>query len=86
MEYMACGKPIVAFDLSETRASVGEAAVLVEPGNLQEFARALLNLIEDRQKRLSLGSMARERIASGLNWESASNTLTMVHDNLLRFK
>ncbi len=85
MEYMACGKPIVAFDLGETRASVGDAAILVEPGNLQEFARALLNLIEDPQKRFTLGSMARDRIVNGLNWETASSKLTMVHDNLLRF-
>jgi glycosyltransferase involved in cell wall biosynthesis len=83
MEYMACGKPIVAFDLGETRASVGNAAILVEPGNLIEFAHALLNLIENPQKRFSLGSMARDRIVRRLNWENASSMLTMAYDNLL---
>jgi len=82
MEYMACGKPIVAFDLCETRASVGDAAILVEPGNLQEFACAVQSLIKDPLKRLALGRMARDRIVKCLNWENASNNLRMVYDDL----
>jgi len=83
MEYMASGKPVVAFDLDETKASLGDAAILVEPGNLQKFAHALQSLIMDPQKRLSIGRMGRERIVKQLNWENASNMLTTVYANLL---
>ncbi len=35
MEYMAYELPLVAFDLRETRVSAGEAAVYVEPNDVQ---------------------------------------------------
>ena len=39
MEYMAYAKPIVSFDLKETRFSAGEAAIYVEPNGEAEFAK-----------------------------------------------
>ena len=39
MEYMAYGKPIVAFDLKETRFSAGDAAIYVRPNEEAEFAK-----------------------------------------------
>ncbi len=38
MEYMALGKPIVSFDLKETRTSAADAAVYVTPNDEAEFA------------------------------------------------
>ena len=38
MEYMGHAKPIVTFDLKETRVSAGEAAIYVEPNDEAEFA------------------------------------------------
>ena len=47
MEYMALGKPVVSFDLKETRVSAGDAAVYVEPNDEAEFAKAILQLMDD---------------------------------------
>ena len=82
MEYMAFGKAIVAFDLAETRVSVGDAAVLVDPGNINAFANALQGLIEDPAKRETLGIMAKNRIVNSLNWEESSKTLKSVYESL----
>ena len=38
MEYMAFGLPFVSFDLTETRALAGEAAVYAPPGDVAGFA------------------------------------------------
>src|SRR5438034_9792725 len=38
MEYMAMGKPVVAFDLAETRLSAQEAALYAVPNHIEDFA------------------------------------------------
>ena len=46
MEYMASAKPIVSFDLKETRFSARDAAIYVEPNNETEFAEAIAQLMD----------------------------------------
>lgn len=45
MEYMAYAKPIVAFDLKETRFSAGEAAIYVPPNQEAKFAETVAELM-----------------------------------------
>src|SRR5579884_3283947 len=40
MEYMTMGKPVVAFDLLETRYSAQEAALYAKPNVVEDFARS----------------------------------------------
>jgi glycosyltransferase involved in cell wall biosynthesis len=44
MEYMALGKPIVSFDLKETRVSAADAAIYAKPNDEVEFATAIARL------------------------------------------
>ncbi len=48
MEYMAFELPVVAFDLTETRVSAGDAAVYVEPNDVEKYARAIVELARRR--------------------------------------
>lgn len=75
MEYMAAGKPIVAFDLEETRFSTGASALLVEPGDVGGFVQAIQSLIADPGLRASLGRTGQARIESELNWGHSSQEL-----------
>jgi glycosyltransferase involved in cell wall biosynthesis len=75
MEYMGAQKPLVAFDLEENRATVGDAGVLVKVGDLHEFAKAIERLISDPAEQKRLGKAARDRIVSKLNWPNASEVL-----------
>jgi len=83
MEYMACGKPIVAFDLLETRVSTGESAILVDPGDVDKFADEVFKLVNDAEQRRALGRMARQRIIDHLNWNNSSRTLRKVYSDLV---
>jgi glycosyltransferase involved in cell wall biosynthesis len=69
MEYMALGKPIVAFDLPEHRFTAQQAAIYVTPNDEREFARALAQLMDDPLRRAALGAFGRRRIETQLAWD-----------------
>ncbi|MGH7954552.1 MAG: glycosyltransferase family 4 protein, partial [Gloeomargaritales cyanobacterium] len=59
MEYMACEKPIVSFDLKETRFSAQDAALFVPPNDELAFAKATARLKDDPELRLQMGRFGR---------------------------
>jgi len=69
MEYMVLGKPIVAFDLPEHRFSAQAAALYVRPNDEREFARALVQLMDDEARRQEMGLVGRQRIETDLAWQ-----------------
>ena len=68
MEYMAFELPVLAFDLRETRVSAAEAGVYVTPNDVQEYATALVDLIDDEPWRTRLGKLGRARVEEHLAW------------------
>jgi glycosyltransferase involved in cell wall biosynthesis len=82
MEYMALGKPMVSFDLKETRTSAGEAALYVPPNDEPAFARAIAALMDDPSKRSRMGEIGRARVQSELNWSITSRNLLKAYDRL----
>jgi glycosyltransferase involved in cell wall biosynthesis len=68
MEYMALGKPIVAFDLPEHRFTAREAAVYAHPNDTLDFARNIVLLMDDPLRRERMGQKGRERIELELGW------------------
>ncbi len=69
MEYMSLGKPVVAFDLVETRYSAQDAAIYVPPNIELEFARAVVRLMDSPEERRRIGAIGRDRVANLLAWE-----------------
>lgn len=69
MEYMSLGKPVVAFDLVETRYSAQDAAVYVTPNIEIEFAKAVVRLMDSPEERRRIGAIGRDRVANMLAWE-----------------
>jgi glycosyltransferase involved in cell wall biosynthesis len=69
MEYMYFGLPIVAFDLTETIRSGGEAVVTAPSGDEAGFAEILDRLLDDPERRRSMSVAGRARIENSLSWE-----------------
>jgi len=83
MEYMAYELPVVAFDLRETRISAGEAAVYVTPNDVDEYAKAIVELIDDEERRGQLGKAGRVRVEQELAWSHQQRAYLDVYQRLL---
>jgi glycosyltransferase involved in cell wall biosynthesis len=83
MEYMAYGKPIVAFDLKETRFSAGEAAIYVEPNKEAKFAETIVKLMGQPELREKMGSYGRRRVEQELQWSKVGKNLLTAYEVLL---
>ena len=83
MEYMAYELPVVAFDLRETRVSAGDAAVYVTPNDVREYAKAIVDLIDDEPRRVKLGKTGRLRVEQELDWSHQRRAYLDVYQRLL---
>ena len=83
MEYMAYGKPIVAFDLKETRFSAGDAAIYVRPNEEAEFAKTIAQLMGQPELRSKMGTYGRRRVDEELQWNKVGRNLLGAYEMLL---
>jgi glycosyltransferase involved in cell wall biosynthesis len=66
MEYMAVGKPIVAFRTPENELSAADSALYAD--TIEDFARQICRLADDPALRAEMGQKGRQRIMSSLTW------------------
>jgi glycosyltransferase involved in cell wall biosynthesis len=82
MEYMAFELPVVAFDLRETRVSAGDAGVYVVPNDVNEYAVAIVELMDDEPRRSRLGKLGRARVEQELAWSHQERAYLGVYRGL----
>ena len=77
-EAMACGVPVVSTTGGALPEVVGDAGVLVEPGDAHALAEAIDELLDDPARREDLAKRGRERILDNFTWRKiAENTVTV---------
>jgi len=82
MEYLAFELPVVAFDLRETRVSAGDAAVYATPNDVHEYARAIVELVDDAPRCADLGKFGRARVENELAWSHQERAYLSVYEKL----
>jgi phosphatidylinositol alpha-1,6-mannosyltransferase len=70
LEAAAAGKPVVATRVGGIPDAVedGRSGILIEPREYQAFSRAVIALLQDRDRSQSLGSYAQCRVAKRFSW------------------
>ncbi len=83
MEYMALGKPVVQFDLTEGRISAGEASLYAAANDPRDLADCILRLVDDEALRTRMGSLGQQRMRTHLCWEAQVPQLLAAYDRAL---
>jgi glycosyltransferase involved in cell wall biosynthesis len=82
MEYMALGKPVVQFDLTEGRVSAGEASWYARPNDVADLAQKMVSLLADENQRIHMGAIGRERVERELSWQHEAPRLLAAYEHL----
>ena len=83
MEYMALGKPIVQFDLTEGRFSAQQASLYARQNDPLDLGDKLLELLDDPQLREQMGAIGRRRVVDDLQWSHEAPKLLAAYHALL---
>ncbi len=83
-EYMACEKPVVAtrtdgFEILEEN----NAGLLVNPEDSQEFAQAVVKLLQDPEIRKQMGENGRKCVVKNHSWESVAKRVAEVCEQVI---
>ena len=84
-EYMALGKPVVAFALPENQFTAREAGLFVRANDEMEFARSLMQLMDDPARRQAMGAFGRRRVEIELAWRHSAAHLLSAYRTVLPY-
>ncbi|HEV2419917.1 MAG TPA: glycosyltransferase family 4 protein [Terriglobia bacterium] len=84
LEYMAFGRPVVMFDLTEGRRSAGGAALYARSNDPADFAAQILTLLNSDALREKLGQAGRGRIETTLNWATEKEQLLKAYELVMK--
>ena len=82
MEYMALGKPIVQFDLTEGRFSAQESSMYARNNDVADMAEKILYLLDRPEERAMMGEIGKRRVESELEWRHEEPKLLAAYDML----
>jgi glycosyltransferase involved in cell wall biosynthesis len=75
MEYMALGKPVVSYDLVETRYSGGDCILYAVPNSVEDLSNKIIMLAENKELRIEMGKKGRSRVENFLEWRYSEKNL-----------
>ena len=81
-EYMAASRPVVCYDLVESRFTAGDAAMYATPNDSRSCARCIDKLLADPGLRVSMGQVGRGRVEASLSWEHSARDLLDAYERL----
>jgi len=83
VEAMSCGTPVVASRAGALPEVVGDAAVLVAPGDPEAIAAAVGALLDGPDERARLGTRGRERVLALYSWASVARRTVEAYDEAI---
>lgn len=84
MEYMALGKPMVQFDVTEGRFSAQDASLYAAANDVKDLAHKIVELIDDPDRRRTMGAFGRNRVEQELSWTYQVDPLIAAYKRILR--
>ena len=82
LEYMAMGKPIVQFDVTEGRFSAGESSLYAKANDAVDLADKIEVLLTSPEERARMGEIGRRRVETELSWAYQAPKLIEAYKHL----
>jgi glycosyltransferase involved in cell wall biosynthesis len=82
LEYMACARPVVCYDLREHRFSAGEGALYARADEVEDLAAKIAQLLDDAPLRAKMGEYNRRRFLDQMAWEYNAGELLKAYERL----
>lgn len=82
-ESMACGRAVVGATSGAIAEVIGDAGLLVPPGDFVALAAALRRLVADQDRRDELGARARERALAAFSTERIAGQIRRAYERVL---
>jgi glycosyltransferase involved in cell wall biosynthesis len=83
LEAMACGTPVVTSNVSSLPEVAGDAAMLVNPGNVFDIARGIREVLTDEPLRAELIRRGRAQ-AARFSWERSAREVLEIYQDVAR--
>ncbi|MGO8807765.1 MAG: glycosyltransferase family 4 protein [Candidatus Bathyarchaeia archaeon] len=85
LEAEASAKPVVAFNIGGVNEAVrnGETGLLVQRGDTDELANAVVRLLSDRDLREKIGTEARKFVSENFTWNLCAQKMLKVYHEAL---
>lgn len=84
MEYMALGKPMVQFDVTEGRFSAQDASFYARANDPVDLAAKIVELLEDPDRRQAMGDYGRRRVEKELSWVHQIDPLLSAYQRIFQ--
>ncbi|MEW6332692.1 MAG: glycosyltransferase family 4 protein [Thermodesulfobacteriota bacterium] len=78
-EAMACGVPVISTSGGALPEVVGDAGILVPPGDARALRQAIETLLDDPERQRRLGEAGRKRVAHTMTWRHAADKTLSVY-------
>lgn len=82
LEAMACGTPVVSSNAASLPEVVGDAALIVDPYNVEEIATAICRVLEEKELAAELKAAGLAR-AQEFSWERTARETIAVYETVL---
>ena len=81
---MACGVPLISTDSGGLKQVIGESALKIEPGSVQQIEESILKLFNEEETRNELSKKGRERMEELFDWEIAAKAYINLFEGLIK--
>ena len=82
-EAMACGVPLISTDSGGLKQVIGDAALKIKPGSVNEIEDGILKLFSEEKIRQDLAEKGRERMEEFFDWKIAASAYIEVFKKII---
>ena len=83
-EAMACGVPLISTDSGGLKQVIGESALKIKPGSVEEIEDSIIKLFNEEETRNELSRKGRERMEELFDWKIAAKAYIDLFEALIK--